>query len=98
MLSCGWCVSRRATNDCAAPLGRIQAAALASKGCRIAPTWTCVHTPPRAVRTLRSLSFAAMALWLVAPARTISLIIALSRERLGRTKVEARGRLPMGNV
>jgi hypothetical protein len=51
------------------------AAALApspSKGCRIAPTCTCVHTPPRAVRTLRSLSFAAMALWLVAPARMIS--------------------------
>ena len=42
-------------------------AALASKGCRIAPT--CVQTPPRAVRTLRSLSFAAIAFWLVAPAR-----------------------------
>src|ERR1700730_5654983 len=46
-----------------------------AKGGRIAPTCTCVHTPPRAVRTLRSLSFAAMALWLVAPARTISSII-----------------------
>jgi hypothetical protein len=36
--------------------------ALASKGWRIAPTCTCVHTPPRAVRTLRSLSLAAIAL------------------------------------
>jgi hypothetical protein len=31
--------------------------------------------PPRAVRTLRSLSFAAMALWLVMPARSISSMI-----------------------
>ena len=30
------------------------------KGLRIAPTCKCVHFPPRAVRTLRSLSFAAM--------------------------------------
>src|SRR5262249_17991126 len=37
-----------------------------------APTCTWVHLPPRAVRTLRSLSFAAMALWLVTPARSIS--------------------------
>jgi hypothetical protein len=37
------------------------AAALAEKGWRIAPTCTCVHVPPRAVRTLRSLSLAAMA-------------------------------------
>src|SRR5256884_2854033 len=43
-----------------------------SKGCRIAPTCTCVHVPPRAVRTLRSLSLAAMALWLVMPLRLIS--------------------------
>jgi len=51
-------------------------AALApSKGWRIAPTCTCVHTPPRVVRTLRSLSFAAMALWLVGPARMISSMI-----------------------
>jgi hypothetical protein len=59
----------------AEPLGRYATATLAplpSKGCRIAPTCTCVQTPPRAVRTLRSLSLAAMALWLVAPARMIS--------------------------
>jgi hypothetical protein len=48
---------------------------LGRKGAGSPPTCTCVHTPPRAVRTLRSLSFAAMALWLVAPARTISSII-----------------------
>jgi hypothetical protein len=29
------------------------AALTSSKGCKIAPTCTCVHTPPRAVRTLR---------------------------------------------
>jgi hypothetical protein len=55
-------------------LAAFHATALATKGCRIAPTCTCVHTPPRAVRTLRSLSFAAIALWLVAPARMMSSI------------------------
>src|ERR1700730_8642190 len=49
--------------------------ASSSKGRRIVPTCTCVHVPPRAVRTLRSLSLAAMALWLVAPARMISSMI-----------------------
>src|SRR5499433_1779326 len=58
-----------------APLSALQAAAgvlAPPKGCRIAPTCTCVHVPPRAVRTLRSLSLAAMALWLVTPLRMIS--------------------------
>jgi hypothetical protein len=56
-------------------LAVFHAPALAAKGCRIAPTCTCVFFPPRAVRTLRLLSFAAMALWLVAPARMISSMI-----------------------
>jgi hypothetical protein len=49
-------------------LAVFHAPALAMKGCRIAPTCTCVHTPPRAVRTLRSLSFAAMAVGQLATA------------------------------
>ena len=43
-----------------------------AKGRSTAPTCTCVHLPPRAVGTLRSLSFAAMALRLAAPAFSIS--------------------------
>ena len=35
----------------------LHATAMTSKGRRIAPTCTCVHRPPRAVLTLRSLSF-----------------------------------------
>jgi hypothetical protein len=42
------------------PYAMAALAAATSKGWRIAPTCTCVHTPPRAVRTLRSLSFCAM--------------------------------------
>src|SRR5256886_1693611 len=58
---------------CATSALHAAAAVLApSKGCRIAPTCTCVHVPPRAVCTLRSLSLAAMALWLVTPLRMIS--------------------------
>jgi hypothetical protein len=55
---------------------------------QIAPTCTCVHIPPRAVLTLRSLSLAAMALWLVAPARMISSMI-------GRTLAANRLRLAL---
>src|SRR5262249_25097861 len=43
-----------------------------SKGCRIAPTCTCVHVPARPVRSLGWLGLAAMALWLVMPLRMIS--------------------------
>ena len=60
-----WCLSLY-TTALAAP---------STKGRSTAPTCTCVHLPPRAVGTLRSLSFAAMALRLAAPAFSISRMI-----------------------